>query len=90
MEFLTMAEVAAELGIDIKTVRRHMADGNLHYINFGRGTARPRIKISRQQVSDFIERQTRRGEQSDYRTALELLGARTARTAPKRKTKPQR
>jgi hypothetical protein len=48
-------EVAAELRISIKTLRRHVELGNIGYVAVGSGLKHPRIAFLRVDIDKFIE-----------------------------------
>jgi hypothetical protein len=50
---LSAKVVAARLGISIKTLRGHVRDGSLRYVNVGRGDVRPRYRFTEQDVVEF-------------------------------------
>jgi excisionase family DNA binding protein len=59
---LTVKQVAAELNVDEKTVRRWIQSGELIALNIGR--LRPEYRVSRSNLDDFIERR-QTGRQED-------------------------
>lgn len=59
-ELLSPAQAAATLGFDVKTLRRHVALGNIAFIDVGLGRVRPRRRFARCHVAAFIaERRVR-------------------------------
>jgi excisionase family DNA binding protein len=59
-KLLTPAEAADTLGVSVKTLVGHIKDGELRYINVGRGGKKPRRMFDLTDLSDFKERRTRR------------------------------
>jgi excisionase family DNA binding protein len=51
---------ARYLGITADQVRAFIADGELRYIDLGRGKKRPRIRLTKENLDEFIEQRTRR------------------------------
>jgi len=59
-ELLTVDQAAAYLNVTADQVTAFVQDGELQYINVGRGKRKPRIRITTQDLDEFIERRTRR------------------------------
>ncbi|MEX0827649.1 MAG: helix-turn-helix domain-containing protein [Haliea sp.] len=57
---LTTKEAASELRITVEQFRALVHDGELAYVNVGRGKKRPRMMFTPQDLDDFIERRKRR------------------------------
>ena len=55
-----MAEVAAALEIDVKTLRRHVHLGNIVPVILGFGLSRPRRLFTRVEVQRFVDGRSRR------------------------------
>jgi excisionase family DNA binding protein len=56
----TMAEAAARLGCSVKTLRGHVANGALTYVNLGRGRERQRMRFTDADLDRFITNQSRK------------------------------
>jgi excisionase family DNA binding protein len=54
-DLLSVAEVAAMLGISDDKVREHRRDGRLRGYNLNKGSSRPHILIKRASVYEFLE-----------------------------------
>jgi excisionase family DNA binding protein len=59
-ELLTIDEAAEYLNLTADQVRAFIADGELRYINVGRGKKRPRMRFTKADLNEFIERRARR------------------------------
>jgi hypothetical protein len=57
---LTSAEAAHKLRCSIKTLRAHVAAGDVRYVIIGKGTKRPRIRFAPADLDEFITNQTRK------------------------------
>jgi hypothetical protein len=62
--YLNQTELADALEMNIKTVARHMDEGNLKYTEVGMGKIRPRRRSTLSQVCAFLLRQSRDGCQN--------------------------
>ena len=62
--YLNQTELADALEMNIKTVARHMDEGNLHYHEVGMGKVRPRRRSTLSQVCAFLLNQSRDGCES--------------------------
>src|SRR5260370_33780551 len=60
-ELMTLRDAAQLLKITPEQVSAHVRDGELTYVNVGRGRKRPRMRFTHQNIDGFIERRTRRG-----------------------------
>jgi hypothetical protein len=76
--YLNQTELADALEMNIKTVARHMNEGNLKYTEVGTGKIRPRRKSTLSQVCAFLLNQSRGGCESN-----EALGRVTGSSYPK-------
>jgi excisionase family DNA binding protein len=56
----TLKQAARKLGISDDQVRGLVQDGELQYINTGRGKKRPRMKFTDADLDEFIERRRRK------------------------------
>jgi len=56
----TPAEAARKLGCSVKTLRAHVAAGDLRYVIIGKGTKRPRRMFADPDLNEFIANQTRK------------------------------
>ena len=59
-ELLTLDQAAAYLNVTADQVTAFVQDGELQYINVGRGKRKPRIRITKQDLDEFIEQRRRR------------------------------
>jgi excisionase family DNA binding protein len=59
-ELLTIDQAAVYLNITDEQVSAFIADGSLDYINVGRGSTRPRIRFTKQDLDAFIDRRRQR------------------------------
>jgi hypothetical protein len=59
--YLNQTELADALEMNIKTVARHMDEGNLKYTEIGTGKVRPRRRSTLSQVLAFLLKQSRDG-----------------------------
>ena len=59
---LTSAEAAARLGITIEQLSAFVHDGELRYVNVGRGTKRPRYRFTEADINEFIDNRKAAGE----------------------------
>jgi excisionase family DNA binding protein len=57
---LSLDEAAQHLNITPDQVKGFAQDGELRYINVGRGKKRPRIRFTIEDLNEFIERRKRR------------------------------
>src|SRR5215831_7084198 len=53
----TPAEAARKLRCSVKTLRAHVAAGDLRYVIIGKGTKRPRIRFTAADLDEFIANQ---------------------------------
>jgi excisionase family DNA binding protein len=51
---LTLAEAARRLGMSVKTLRAHAHDGDIRYVNVGRGKERESMRFPPRDLEDFI------------------------------------
>ncbi|WP_225048903.1 helix-turn-helix domain-containing protein [Bradyrhizobium barranii] len=51
---------AERLGVSVKTLNGYVRDGELRYINVGRGRKKQRRKFTDEDLDELIERRTRR------------------------------
>lgn len=56
---ITMNETEQLLNIDPKTLRRHVANGDLGCRTIGQGISRPRLRFGRDDIEAFLERRKR-------------------------------
>jgi hypothetical protein len=59
--YLNQSELADALEMNIKSIARHMEEGNLKYTEVGMGKVRPRRKSTLSQVCAFLLKQSRGG-----------------------------
>jgi excisionase family DNA binding protein len=59
MVLLSPREVAEQLGISLTTLKRHVDDGNLPYVDIGRGKRR-HCRFTQEAVNAFVRQQSRR------------------------------
>lgn len=59
-ELLTVKQAAEQLGVSIDQVRGFVQDGDLAYINIGRGKKRSTYRFTQADLDDFIERRRKR------------------------------
>ena len=59
MELFTVREAAAELRMSLSTLKRHMAKGNIGYIQIGFGEKREHARLSRADLDAFEEQRRR-------------------------------
>ena len=57
---LTMQQAAAHLGCSVKTLRGHIADGDIGYVMLGHGTKRTRKMFAPADLDAFIVNQRRK------------------------------
>src|SRR4051812_34280885 len=57
---LTHHDTARRLGITKEQLTAFVQDGEIAYINVGRGKKRPRRRYTEQDISEFLERRRRR------------------------------
>jgi hypothetical protein len=57
---LTPAAVARKLGCSEKTLRAHVATGDLRYVSIGKGTKRRRMMFTPADLDEFIANRTRK------------------------------
>ena len=60
LRLLNLKEVAQRLQISVEQVRGLVGDGELSYINLGRGKKRPRMRFAEEDVDALIERRRRK------------------------------
>lgn len=53
---ITLSEAARLLSISPKTLRGHVAKGELVYRKIGLGSSRPRLRFARDDIEEFLER----------------------------------
>jgi excisionase family DNA binding protein len=51
---------AARLGVSVKTLQGYVSDGELRYINVGRGTKKVRRRFTDEDLEDLIQRRAQR------------------------------
>src|SRR5262249_31954401 len=56
----TAAQAATKLNCSIKTLRAHVAAGDLRYVIIGKGTKRPHRMFTDPDINEFIANQTRK------------------------------
>jgi excisionase family DNA binding protein len=56
----TTKQAAAELQVTVRQVRGLVHDGELRYINVGRGSKKPRMRFADDDLAEFKERRRRR------------------------------
>jgi hypothetical protein len=56
----TAAQAAAKLNCSIKTLRAHVAAGDLRYVSLGKGRKRSRRMFANSDINEFITNQTRK------------------------------
>lgn len=56
---LKPAEAARQLGITEDALIRHVRDGELDYVNIGRGTLKIRRRFKQEDIDAFIKRRSR-------------------------------
>src|SRR5262252_9495285 len=56
----TPAEAARKLRCSVKTLRAHVAAGDLRYVTIGQGKKRPRIRFTDADLDEFIANRTRK------------------------------
>lgn len=61
-DFLTIPDVAAQLGVSRSTVHRLIKSGQLKAVPWGVGSAKPRVRVLRSEVDRYLYR-VGRGEQ---------------------------
>lgn len=59
MKILTIAEVAARLGVSRETVRRRIVEGEISYIKIGGGSREIR-RIPEESLADFLKARLRK------------------------------
>ena len=59
-ELLLLDDAAAYLNVTADQVAAFVQDGELDYINVGRGIKRPRYRFTKQDLEEFIERRRQR------------------------------
>lgn len=59
MALLSPQAAAAELNMSVKTLRGHVRDGSLAYIETGLGSKRARMRFAREDLDEFIAAQSR-------------------------------
>jgi excisionase family DNA binding protein len=59
-ELFTRREAARRLHISSDQLAKLVYDGELKYVNVGRGKKRPRMRFTDSDIADFIERRSRR------------------------------
>lgn len=72
MKFFTIQEAAAELRISVKTLKAHIAAGELRYIDVGRGLKNRRIIIDFADLTAFVESR-KRIEPEPFRPTLKVV-----------------
>jgi excisionase family DNA binding protein len=76
VRLLTLREAAERLRLSTDQLRAFVHDGELRYINLGRGRKRPRMKFTEFDLAEFVTRRTRRDvecqstSRSERRTTL--------------------
>lgn len=79
MGLLTPKEAATELRSTVKQVWGLIHDGELGYVDVGRGTRRPRMMIDRRDLDAFIEKRKRRKVAVCLTQKVGKVGKRTER-----------
>jgi excisionase family DNA binding protein len=59
-DLMTPREAAAQLRVSIKTLRLLVADGDLAYVNVGRGRIKGRMMFTAAALAEFVARRTQR------------------------------
>lgn len=75
---LDVKQAARKLGTTEDQVRGFVQDGELRYINVGRGKKRPRLRFTEADLDEFIERRMRKSEpicQSTNRKSHRFTGS---------------
>ncbi|WP_374708858.1 helix-turn-helix domain-containing protein [Nitrobacter vulgaris] len=57
---MPLANAASWLGVSIKTVKGYVDDGDLRYINVGRGKKNRRMMFTEGDLQEFVERRAQR------------------------------
>src|SRR4249920_2878875 len=60
VRLLTSREAAERLHLSTDQLRAFVHDGELRYVNVGRGGKRPRMMFTESDIAEFITRRTRR------------------------------
>lgn len=61
-QLLTVPEAAGVLGVHPMTVRRLVWDGDLSWVNVGRGKSKPRIRIRQSVLERYMASRERAGK----------------------------
>ena len=80
MELLTRMDVAKKLRIGVRTLDRRLASGELQCYRLGEGPRAP-VRISEEQISEYLETATRIVSDQDRSAAREILSQNTAGAA---------
>jgi excisionase family DNA binding protein len=59
-ELFNLRQAAAKLGVSVDHLRAVVQDGDLAYINVGRGKKRPTLRFTQADLDDFVERRRKR------------------------------
>src|SRR5262245_9319387 len=78
---LSDQQVADELGICLKTLRRHVAAGHIRRVVLGFGSIQPHYAFLRRDVDEFLERQ-RSPHYSSFVQPTMSVGVRTQKRSP--------
>jgi excisionase family DNA binding protein len=55
---LRPVEAAKRLRMSVKTLRKHVRDGSIRFVEIGRGAVRRRMAFTTTQLDDFIKRRS--------------------------------
>jgi excisionase family DNA binding protein len=69
MKLLTIAAAADRLSVSIDTLRGLVRDGEMRFVNVGRGKVKPRIMFTDRDIDDFVTRRSSRVTLSKSRKA---------------------
>src|SRR3954454_4417800 len=85
-EDLTPKEAAAELRMSIHTLRKHVAAGNIQYVQKGLGEQRQHIVFTPEQLAQFKYERAQRREATQGRPRKNVKAVRSGATTPSRRT----
>jgi excisionase family DNA binding protein len=57
---LTLDEAAARLSVSVDQLKKFVADGDLNFVNLGRGKKRPRYRFNPTDLDEFVASRTKR------------------------------
>src|SRR4051794_32927192 len=80
LALLTHPETAQRLGITEEQLTAFVQDGEIAYINVGRGKKRPRRRYTEQDISEFLERRRRREACLSIATSVRLTTSSISRS----------